>query len=165
MDLLRHWLRKQISHFGTFLGHTDSSVIKRILVLESEWRLACQTLSTRLLRLCHTQNPQNVGSRDPGSWGRNLKVRKVEKKSLIFSKISTSNNMFLKIRALLRQTLVYLFKEHQYLVWFCLSMCQGISHLWGRFVLCRFGSRKVNAFCGLWLPVDRINLVHEIWNL
>ena len=57
--------------------------------------------------------------------------------------------MFLKIRALLRQTLVYLFKEHQYLVWFCLSMCQGISHLWGRFVFRRFGSRKVNAFCGL----------------
>ena len=35
-----------------------------------------------------------MGSQDPGSRGRNLKVRKVEKKSSIFSKISSSNNMF-----------------------------------------------------------------------
>ena len=52
-----------------------------------------------------------MGSRDPGSRGRNLKVRKVEKKSLIFSKISTSNNMFLKIMAEFTQNLLNLFKR------------------------------------------------------
>ena len=60
---------------------------------------AVWTLMTRVHKMW------DLGIQDPGSRGRDIKVRKVEKKSLNFSKISTWNHIFLKIMTELRQNL------------------------------------------------------------